>query len=67
VYSSESKEKNRGEGLEGSQETEGCKGKEEEEEDVGVPPTTLRQNARGRDHSIRGELRRREWKGRKQR
>jgi len=42
VCSSESKEGSRGEGLGESQETEGCRGKGEEEENIGVSPMTLR-------------------------
>jgi len=42
VCCSEGKEGSRGKGLEGSQEIKSCGGREEEEENVGVPPTTLR-------------------------
>ena len=50
VCSSEGKEGSRGKGQEGSWEAEDCGRRGEEEKDSGVPPTALRQDARGRSH-----------------
>jgi len=42
VYSSEGKKGSREKGLRGSQEAEGCRGRGEEEKDIGVSLTTPR-------------------------
>jgi len=54
VHSSKGKEGSRRKNQGGSQKIKGCGGRGEEEKDNGVPPTALRQGAKGRSHPIGG-------------